>query len=141
MSVVNVYGNVCVIVFVMLLFLSCYCFCHAYDQIIYYLCSSSCYCTCRCCHILFCCFDCVSEFHWSELEFSQTFASRTCFISFIKLLFSVLTKRKMIFETRTHVHLETANYISLTSFAFFIALWKHTCWPIKTRVLSKLFYN
>ena len=29
----------------------------------------------------------------------------------------------------------------LTSFSCFIALWKHTCRPIKTHVLSKLFYN
>ena len=29
----------------------------------------------------------------------------------------------------------------LTSFSCFIVLWKHTCRPIKTHVLSKLFYN
>ena len=49
-------------------------------------------------------FDCVLGFHWSALEFSQTFASvftrlwrhgyATCFISFIKLLVSVRNKEK-----------------------------------------------
>ena len=79
-------------------------------------------------------------------------ARKTCFISFIKLIFFVVTKRKTIYEARMYTlisfyetvnsyNLETANHIILTSFLCFTALWKHTCWPIKTHVLSKLFYK
>ena len=70
-------------------------------------------------------------------------ARKTCFISFIKLLFSVLTKRKTIYKARTinSYNSEPQTTTLLTSFSCFAALWKHTCWPIKTNVLSKLFYK
>ena len=44
-------------------------------------------------------------------------------------------------ETITSHDLETEPTILLTTFSCFIATWKHTCTPIKTHVLSKLFYN
>mgnify|MGYP001795532897 CR=1 FL=1 len=72
------------------------------------------------------------------------------FYVFNKILFSVLTKSKTIYkafaclnffhETINSYNLETAT-ILLTSFSCFLALWKHTCRPIKTYVLSKLFYD
>ena len=127
----------------------------------------------------------------------------TCFISFIKLLFAVLTKRKTIYEARMYLYFfhETVTfpnleieptilttfinggYFSILLFKFawlasfglkysfeffsqrrgqpgkfeyrqkntkiaaiyenglfscFIVLWKHTCRPIKTHILSKL---
>ena len=69
-------------------------------------------------------------------------ARTTCFISFIKLLFSVLTKRKTMYEARTvnSHNSETVNHIA-HAISCFIGLWKHTCRPIKTHVLSKLLYN
>ena len=60
-------------------------------------------------------------------------ARKACFISFLKLLFSVLTKRKTTYEARmvyfnffhetvnSH-NLETEATILLTSFSCFIAL-------------------
>ena len=81
--------------------------------------------------------------------FQQAMEARTtCFITFIKLLFSVLTKRKMLYEGRivylnfchenvTSHNLETEATILLASFSCFIALWKHTCSPIKMYVLAK----
>ena len=56
-------------------------------------------------------------------------AQTTCFISFIKSLFSVLTKRKTICEAVTFSkfsQLEDSQTTLLTSFSSFIALWKHT---------------
>ena len=44
-------------------------------------------------------------------------------------------------ETVTFNNLETEATILLTSFSCFITLWKHTCRPIKTPVLSTLFYK
>ena len=41
----------------------------------------------------------------------------------------------------TFHNLETEPTILRTSFPCSIAPWKHTCRPIKTRVLSKSFYN
>ena len=43
-------------------------------------------------------------------------------------------------ETVNSQNLETANHIA-QSFSCFIVLGKHTCRPIKTHILSKLFYN
>ena len=69
-------------------------------------------------------------------------ARKTCFISFIKLLFSLLTKRKTIYEARivnSH-NSETINHIAHAIFVLHSVM-KHTCRPIKTHLLSKLFYN
>ena len=67
------------------------------------------------------------------------------FYFFIKWLFSVLTKRKMIYilwsAYRKFTPLRDSQTTLLMSFWCFIVLWKHTCWPIKTHVLSKLFYK
>ena len=52
--------------------------------------------------------------------------------SLIKLLFSVLTKRKTIYEARTG-----NSYNSERVIFVLIAQWKHTCRPIKTQVLSQ----
>ena len=78
-------------------------------------------------------------------------ARRTGFISVIELSFSVLKKEKddiwsvhvyynFFHETVNSYNLKTPNHI-VTSFSCFIALWKHTCRPIKKHVLSKLFYE
>ena len=65
------------------------------------------------------------------------------FISFIELLFSVLTKRKTIYDARTvnSHNSEPQSITLLTSFSCFITLRKHTCRPIRTQTLSKLNYN
>ena len=64
--------------------------------------------------------DVLEDFHLLENShklcrgFQQAMEARTiCFISFLKLLFSVLTKRKTIYEARTvnSHNLETANDI------------------------------
>ena len=82
-------------------------------------------------------------------------ARRTCFISFIKLLFSFLTKSKIktmiytksvcvyfnFFHERVNFHnLEKANYVA-KSFLCFIVLWKHTRRPIKTRRKIHIIFN
>ena len=65
--------------------------------------------------------DAVEGFHLLENShklcqgFQQAMEARkTCFISFMKLLFSVLTKRKMIYEARTvnSYNSETVNQIA-----------------------------
>ena len=73
-----------------------------------------------------------------HLDFYQaTNARRTCFIPFIKLLFSVFNKEKddvrvayvffsFIRETVNSYNLETAVHVA-TSFSCFITLCKHTC--------------
>ena len=73
--------------------------------------------------------DEVEGFHLLENShklyrgFKQAMEARTtCFISVIKLLFSVLTKRKTIYEAHTY-----ENTLVST--------------PIKTHVLSKLLYK
>ena len=79
-------------------------------------------------------------------------ARRTCFISFIKLLFCIINKRKdetwSAFEYFYFFH-ETVNTTwrqpttSFTLVTWFIAIWKHTCWLIKKKphVLWKIFHN
>ena len=70
----------------------------------------------------------------------------------IKILFSVLKKRKAIYEARRHsfiflswnckfLQLRCSQSYRSTSFSCFIGLWKPTCWPIKTQVQSNLFEN
>ena len=84
----------------------------------------------------------VENSHKHCWGFQQAMEARTtCFISFIKL-FSLLTK-KMIYEVCTvnSHNSETVKPQLLTSFLRFIALWKHTCRPVKTHVLSKLCYR
>ena len=74
--------------------------------------------------------------------FQQAMEARiTCFISFIKLLFSVLTKRKTIYEAHTvnSYNSEPQSTTLLPSFLCFITLWKHTCRPIKIILLYILF--
>ena len=74
--------------------------------------------------------DAVEGFHLLENShklcrgFQKVMETRTCSISFIKLLFSVLTKRKTIHEvpTVTSHNLETEPTIMLTPFSCFIAL-------------------
>ena len=93
--------------------------------------------------------DAVEGFHLYENShklcrgFQQAMGARTTgFISFIKLLFSSLTKRKTIHEARTvnsHIS-ETANHIIHAIFVLHSAM-KHTCRPIKTHVQSKLIIN
>ena len=67
-------------------------------------------------------------------------ALTTCFISFIKLSFSVLTKRN-IYEARTvnSHNSETVNHIS--DIIFMLHSTMKTRRPIKMHVLSKLFYK
>ena len=75
-------------------------------------------------------FSPAREFSQSLPRFTQAMkAQTTCFISFIKSLFSVLTKRKTICEAVTFSkfsQLEDSQTTLLTSFSSFIALWKHT---------------
>ena len=73
--------------------------------------------------------DAVEGFHLlkNSPKFCRGFhqamkARRTCFISFIKVLFSVLTKRKTIYETVNSHNLEKELTILLASFSCFIAL-------------------
>ena len=82
-------------------------------------------------------------------------SSDNMFYFFIKLLFSILTKRKTLYEAHMYTYLnffhetETSHnwetqptiIFIATSISCFIALWKHTYRPIKTHVLSKLFYR
>ena len=59
--------------------------------------------------------------------FRQAMETRTCFISFIKLLISLLTKRKTIYEVGT-VHsynLEPANHIAHVIFVLHSAMKTH----------------
>ena len=96
-------------------------------------------------------FHLLVNFHKLCQGFHQAMKARkTCFIYFKKSLFFVVTKRKTIYEACINFNFfhETANLttwreptILLTSFLSFIALWKHICWPIKTHVLSKIFYK
>ena len=71
---------------------------------------------------------------------------------FYKIIIFCLNKEKddirsayvyfnFIHETVNSNNSETEPTILLTSFSCFIVLWKHTCRPIKTHVLSKLFYK
>ena len=83
-----------------------------------------------------------------RLGFHQAMkARRTCFISFIKLLFSVLTKRKTMYEALMILKFLSWNskffqqHCSRHFHACFIVLWKHTCRPIKMHTQSKLFYK
>ena len=78
--------------------------------------------------------DAVEGFHLLEnshklcLGFHQVMeARRTCFISFIKLLFSVLTKRKTILEARTvnSHNSETVNHIAHVIFVLQSAMKTH----------------
>ena len=78
--------------------------------------------------------DAVQGFHLLENShklcrgFHQAMEARTtCFISFIKLLFSVLTKRKTIYEDRTvHSHnSETVNHIAHAIFVLHSAMKTH----------------
>ena len=81
----------------------------------------------------------MSHGHIKRFIFSRLLL---CFISFIKYIFSVSTKRKTIYKAREFSQLwDSQPHYWLTSFSCFIALWKHTCRPIKTHVLSKLFYK
>ena len=91
------------------------------------------------------------------LEFSQTLprfstgyrGTENMFYFLIIKLFSIYEREirsayvhfNFIPETVNSHNLETEATLSLTSFSWFIALWKHTCRPIKMHVLSKLFYN
>ena len=75
------------------------------------------------------------------------------FYFFYKILIFRLNKEKddmrsayvysnFFHETVTSHNLEIAPTTLLTPFSCFIALWKHTCRPIKMHtILSKLFYN
>ena len=84
-------------------------------------------------------------------------ARRICFLFFIifflfyKIIIFRLTKKKDIrgaylyfnffHETVNSHYLETASFIAHVIFVLHIALRKHTYWPIKTHVLSKLFFT
>ena len=101
--------------------------------------------------------DAVEGFHLLENShklcrgFHQAMKARiTCLISFRKLLFSVLTERKTIYK---------AHMYTSISFMKLLTTWRQsqpycsrnfrasqryentTCTPIKTHVLSKLFYK
>ena len=75
-------------------------------------------------------------------------ARRTCFISFIKLLFSVLTKRIKDDIRNTYVYYnffhETVNSYNLETvnlFLRYIRNFRKNILTAKTHVLSKLFYK
>ena len=51
--------------------------------------------------------------------------ARTCFISFIKLSLSVLTKRKTIYEAVNSHNSETANHIAYVIFVLHSAIKTH----------------
>ena len=88
-----------------------------------------------------------------NLEFSlicSRILPNVCLVFFNKIIIFRLNKGKdyirnvyvhltFFYETVNSHNLETESIISLTSFSCFIAQWKHTCRPIKTHVLSKLF--
>ena len=72
---------------------------------------------------------------------------RTCFISFIKLLFSNLTKRKTIYEARINfIHetvnshnLETANHIAYVILTLHSAMKTHLLIYQTTRSIEIIF--
>ena len=95
----------------------------------------------------------ISETQWKAVDllenshklcrgFQQAMGARkTCFISFIKLLFSLLTKRKTMYEARTVKSQNSEQSTTLlTPFLCFIAPWKHTCRPIETHELFKFYF-
>ena len=90
---------------------------------------------------------------WQTLpRFSPGFEStENMFYFFYKMINSRLKEKDDIrsayiyfsfFHESVNSHnLEIEPTILLTSFSCFIELWKHSCKPIKTHVLSKLFYK
>ena len=68
-------------------------------------------------------------------------AQKTCFI----FLWKTICKARMysyISFMKLYILITWRQpVILLTSFSYFIALWKHTCRQVKTHVTSKLFYN
>ena len=80
-------------------------------------------------------------------EFSETLprlstgygGTDNMFYFFYKII-SFLIKSKTIYEAQIYTFMKL--YILTTRRkSNHIALWKYTCWPIKTHVLSKLFYK
>ena len=65
------------------------------------------------------------------------------FCSFYKIIIFIVNKEKDDIRSAycKLSQLGDSQTTWLTSFSCFIALWKHTCRPIKRHVLSKLFYN
>ena len=84
-------------------------------------------------------------------EFSQTLprfsagygGTDKMFYFFYKIIIFVVKKEKDDIRSAycKFSLLGDSQTILLTPFSCFIALWKHTCWPIKTHVQSKLFYK
>ena len=102
--------------------------------------------------------DAVEDFHLLVHELSQTLprfspgydGRENMFYFFYKIITFWLYKKKddilnvfvqfcFFYESVNSYNLETVRYIAHVN-SCFIALWKHTCSPIKTHVLSKLFY-
>ena len=69
--------------------------------------------------------------------------SHTVFYFFYKIIIFTLNKEKDGLRS-TYCKLSQlgdSQTTLLTSFSCFITLWKHTCRPIKTHILSKLFFK
>ena len=84
-------------------------------------------------------------------EFSQTLprfstgygGTENMFYFFHKIIIFMVNKEKDDIRSAycEFSQLWDSQTTLLTSFSCFIALWKHTCGPIETHVLSKLFYK
>ena len=84
-------------------------------------------------------------------EFSQTLprfstgygGTDNMFYFFYKIVIFIVSKEKdgLLSAYCKFLQLWDSQNTLLKPFSCFIGLWKHTCRPIKTHVLSKLFYN
>ena len=80
------------------------------------------------------------EFSQTLLRFSTGYGGmENMFYFFYEIIVFIVNKEKNAYCKFSQ--LGDSQTTLLTPFSCFIALWKHTCWPIKTHVLSKLFYN
>ena len=75
------------------------------------------------------------DFHSVTFQFYKTTGSRYG----LQLSINLFIGQVNVWETREHIS-ENPRH-SLTAREFLHALWKYTCWPIKTHLLSKLFYK
>ena len=84
------------------------------------------------------------EFSQTLLRFSTGYGgTENMFYFFYKIIIFSVNKEKDDIRSVYCKFLQLADSQTtfLTSFSCFVALWKHTCWPIKTHKLSTLFYK